>query len=93
VSTSVASPTAQSEIVPTFPAAAAAVAPAVRLREKKPRRDGFREQFLKKVKGASKDRDMCLSQPNSSNLFFASKLHPTQKQLREMLDRESQNDK
>jgi hypothetical protein len=62
VSTSVARhPTAQSEILPTFAAAAAAAAPTVPLKEKKPRRDGFREQFLQKVKGASKARHVLVS--------------------------------
>jgi len=39
--------------LPTFAAAAAAAAPPIPPREKKPRRAGFREQFLQQVRGAS----------------------------------------
>jgi hypothetical protein len=42
--------TSQSSGLPTFADAAAAAAPLVPLREKKPRRAGFREQFLQKVR-------------------------------------------
>ncbi len=42
-------PTHQSAGLPSFAAAAAAAAPPVPLRVKKPRRAGFREQFLQKV--------------------------------------------
>ena len=40
-------PTAQSAILPSFQSVAAAAAPSV---EKKPRRAGFREQFLQQVR-------------------------------------------
>jgi len=41
-------------VLPTIVAATAAAAPPVPPREKKPRRAGFREQFLQQVRGASK---------------------------------------
>jgi len=52
-------PTSQSGL-PTFAAAAAAAAPRVPTKEKKPRRAGFREQFLQKVRGAHDNYLTCL---------------------------------
>jgi hypothetical protein len=52
-------PTSQSGL-PTFAAAAAAAAPRVPMKEKKPRRAGFREQFLQKVRGAHDNYLTCL---------------------------------
>jgi hypothetical protein len=73
-------PTVQSTTLPTLALAAAdataVAAPAVCLREKKPRRAGFREQFLQKVKRTSKfDETYAKSQPISNNLC-SSQQHP-----------------
>jgi hypothetical protein len=67
-------PTVQSTTVPTLALAAAdataAAAPTVRLREKKPRRAGFRDEFLPMVRIIQKFNATLtyLSQPNSNNL-------------------------
>jgi hypothetical protein len=53
VSTAVAGPPTPRSGLPTFADAAAAAAPTVPLKEKKPRRAGFRDEFVQKVRRAS----------------------------------------
>lgn len=65
--------TSQSSGLPSFAAAAAAAAaaPPVPLRERKPRRPGFREQFLQKVRSIRNTTTRCaLPKANSNNFCF-----------------------
>ena len=78
-------PTAQSGL-PTLAAAAAATAPAAPTVEKKPRRAGFRDEFLPMVISIKNSTTHACLNPLLT-LFF--RLNP---QLRVMLDRESQKD-
>jgi hypothetical protein len=66
-------PTAPSGL-PTL--AAAAAAPPVPLSEKKPRRAGFRDEFLHRVRSTQKPMQHFLPQSNSNNLF-SPQHHPT----------------
>ena len=63
-------------VLPTFATATAAAAPPVQPREKKPRRAGFREQFLQQVRGKRSIKTSttraCLNRPNSNTRFFVS---------------------